>query len=279
MIRTFLLSFVFFWIFGGIAHAASVGFGAPQQTASAGVFMTPLLMATDGFPLNAVEGTITVADDVTDVYDTSSIVAFWTKAPSIKNGTVAFSGIIPGGFEGTGILFWLVHEGDSMQETARIDSFTALRNDGLGTKDALSIETNGRLSAGAAEVVSIEQDQTPPEAFSVAIIAIADGSEATRYAASFATRDNETGIDHYEVQETKARNPAEDGWVVAESPYVLKDQSRKSTVFVRAIDNAGNIREGSSKATGSMQWTLLLVILLVALIIGVWRFLRKRRTT
>ncbi len=279
MIRTFVLSFVFFWIFGGIAHAASVGFGAPQQTASAGVFMTPLLITTDGFPLNAIEGTITVADNVTDVYDTSSVVAFWTTTPSITNGTIAFSGIIPGGFQGTGILFWLVHDSTSIGEAAQIDSFTALRNDGLGTKDKLSIEANGRLSAGAMETVSIADDETPPESFSVTIIAIADDSGTTRYAASFATRDNETGVDHYEVQETKAQKSGEAGWTVAKSPYVLQDQSGKSTVFVRAIDNAGNIREASSKTSGGAAQILLLVIVIFALIIGIWRFLRKWRTT
>ena len=277
MIKTFFYSLLFFAMSLGMAHAASVGFGIPQQAASGSSYMTPLIMATGGTPINAVEGSLTVPAGVTDVYDASSIVAFWTTPPSIKNGKVTFSGIIPGGFEGTGVIAWLVHGSDTTPEGARIDSFTALQNDGMGTSDAVTLESNGVLTVDTKTVTTAE-DQTPPEPFPVVIVGIPDEDGAMHYAASFATRDNETGIDRYEVQETRARKPAEDGWRIAESPYVLIDQDRKSTVFVRAIDNAGNVRESSSGSADGMLRTFLLVIAALALIIGVWRFRRNIRT-
>jgi hypothetical protein len=92
----------------------------------------------------------------------------------------------------------------------------------------------------------------------------ADGVE--RWMVLFATQDKGSGMDHYEVREVDPLLPWwGSGWHVAESPYLLEDQTLRSAVYVRAYDNDGNVREESLAATYGP--TLLRKIILIALCI------------
>jgi hypothetical protein len=85
---------------------------------------------------------------------------------------------------------------------------------------------------------------------------------------AFAAADTGSGIDHYEVAETKTR------WGVptyarAESPYRLVDQSLASYIYVKAVDRAGNERiaavEPSEQGPKAHAWLILLAVILLAL--------------
>lgn len=105
----------------------------------------------------------------------------------------------------------------------------------------------------------LSQDKTPPENFTINIgrnESMFDG----QYFLAFAAVDKQTGIDHYEVLEVlpkdlsenkgaagiwekiSGQTTAELNWVTATSPYLLKDQTLKSTIKVKAVDRAGNER-------------------------------------
>jgi hypothetical protein len=105
----------------------------------------------------------------------------------------------------------------------------------------------------------LSQDKTPPENFTINIgrnESMFDG----QYFLAFAAVDKQTGIDHYEVLEVlpkdlsenkgaagiwekiSGQTTAELNWVTATSPYLLKDQTLKSTIKVKAVDKAGNKR-------------------------------------
>ena len=76
----------------------------------------------------------------------------------------------------------------------------------------------------------------------------------------FSTNDKQSGVDHYEILEIKpteavgqepklkwyerllGQKKKAPAWIESEMPYVLKDQSLKSIVKVRAVDKAGNER-------------------------------------
>ena len=120
-------------------------------------------------------------------------------------------------------------------------------------------------------------DQTPPLSFEYLI-----GSDLTVYNGkkflSFSTTDLTSGIDHYDVIEGgKAyRNQ--------QSPYLLKDQSLKKTITVRAFDKAGNSAESSlgtkSEKLGqnSNRYMLISVgLVIIAVIIILVIFLNKLR--
>lgn len=61
-----------------------------------------------------------------------------------------------------------------------------------------------------------------------------------RYFLSFASRDEMSGIEHYEVLETKDGGLSE--WKKGDSPYLLEDQTLESIIKVKATDKAGNER-------------------------------------
>jgi hypothetical protein len=66
-----------------------------------------------------------------------------------------------------------------------------------------------------------------------------------KYVLIFNTIDRESGISHFEVAEQKLKFcfPSEkEKWERAESPYLIKDQSLKSIIKVKAVDKVGNER-------------------------------------
>ncbi|MCK4592561.1 hypothetical protein KAT63_03955 [Candidatus Parcubacteria bacterium] len=86
-------------------------------------------------------------------------------------------------------------------------------------------------------------DTTSPKEFTPQIIDI----EGMKYLV-FATTDAASGIDYYKVSETglnwlgNIKPKQETKWEIAKSPYLLKDQSLKSIIKVKANDKAGNER-------------------------------------
>jgi len=91
-------------------------------------------------------------------------------------------------------------------------------------------------------------DTVPPQDFTPEIgqdQAIFEG----KYFLSFSTYDGLSGIDHYEVLEISDRQQATGDreqvtgeWKIAQSPYLLEDQTLNSVIKIKAIDKAGNER-------------------------------------
>ncbi|MBU1877154.1 MAG: cohesin domain-containing protein [Patescibacteria group bacterium] len=111
-------------------------------------------------------------------------------------------------------------------------------------------------------------DVTPPEEFTLEI-----GQELTifegKYFLSFATIDKISGIDHYEVRDGKG------DWKIAESPYLLKDQSLKSKILVRAVDKAGNEKIGEIIPHEKPFPYLMVILIGLAITVMVIWWLRK----
>ena len=226
--------------------------------------------------INAADIEVAFPNDlvkVTAVSKGESLMTLWTDGPSIENekGRVTWSGGIPGGYCGrvlgdpgkTNILGKVVFnvlpvKADSVELSMRFSfgsSTKVLLNDGFGSVAPLSVHgadlTRVLRSSGVKNewVDIVRADTTPPDQFDVSIhhdSSTLDG----KYFIIFSTVDKQSGVDHFEVMED---DPARIGYVrgknekahfaPAASPYVLVDQSLKSRVTVRAIDNAGNIEE------------------------------------
>ena len=83
-------------------------------------------------------------------------------------------------------------------------------------------------------------DKESPESF-VPEIAIDTFLFDKKWFLVFTTQDKGSGIDYYEVKETRwSIINIISKWNYAESPYILKDQQLKSCIFVKAFDKAGN---------------------------------------
>jgi len=92
-----------------------------------------------------------------------------------------------------------------------------------------------------------------------------------KYFLSFAAQDRASGIDYYEIKEGKG------DWKIAQSPYLLENQSLAKKIIVRAYDKAGNYQESEIKPPYKITWKDVLVIILVLIGAGViWWNLKSR---
>lgn len=97
-----------------------------------------------------------------------------------------------------------------------------------------------------------------------------------KYFLSFSTIDEMSGIEHYEVSEIKNKQQGNEVWKVAETPYVLEDQTLNSLIKVKAVDKAGNERIAEiippkEPAPGFPYWKVIVSFVAVGVIYWVWK--------
>ncbi|HTW96625.1 MAG TPA: hypothetical protein VMD74_03145, partial [Candidatus Methylomirabilis sp.] len=193
--------------------------------------------------------------ELSDIKDGDSIMNLWVERPreiatsSATLGEIIFSGITPGGYQGAhGLVFTAVFTPkDEGAGVIDIGGARALLNDGEGTPDSLTISPwSFTISKNLPIMLGpSEEDLTPPEEFKPEIsssTAIFSG----RWFLVFTAQDKGSGIAGYAVFESKQLKSVDQisasDWTSAETPYLLKDQSLKSYLYVKAIDKAGNER-------------------------------------
>lgn len=273
------------------ASAAQAFFSSKDRALPVGeTFEVRVLLNTQTQRMNAVEGSVLYPSQflkLESVREGGSLVTLWVESPKeVQEGVIHFSGIVPGGYDGTdGLLFRLVFRvAETGEGDVRFDEIQAFADDGFGTPVAVRIEpfhVTGKTGA-ASPSTTIGKDRTPPEPFSVTVAKdplLFDG----RWFATFSAKDRGFGLDRYEVQEY--RQPIMRffvPWEVIEPPYPLTDQSRQSWVRIRAIDAAGNIRTAVLSPAVALKWyhdARFYSILIVALCVAglMYILLRKGR--
>lgn len=255
-------------------------------------FIADLKIDNQGECINTVKADIGFSNELLEASDFikgDSILVFWIEDPSIKQdqGLVSFVGGVPGGYCGkisgdsgpgntVGKIAFKVKGNDSQNaEIKFLDTSEVLLNDGMGTKADLSVRELGLkiretvASPGDEWQKEKISDNIPPEPFTVEIGRNSKIFE-DKYFAVFSASDKQTGIDHYEVKEGSG------GWIKADNPYLLRDQSLKSAVLVKAVDKAGNERlaefdplkpEHRTEAKPVSNLVYALMILLIAVIV------------
>lgn len=217
------------------------------------VFLVDLKINTEKEKINAAQIELVFPPEKLQVVAISqggSIFALWPEPPSFSNekGKISFVGGIPLGFEGEGkivsIAFKVISSEKeiSFAEVNFSENSQVLLNDGFGTKAKLQTQKSiFTLLSKKKEVPKneweekLKEDKIPPEPFEIVLgkdPLIFEG----KYFIAFQTIDLQTGIDHYEVKDGKRP------WEIAQSPYLLKDQSLSSKILVKAVDKAGNER-------------------------------------
>jgi len=112
---------------------------------------------------------------------------------------------------------------------------------------SLQVRTTTGWSAVSRYRVNI--DTMPPKPFSVIFPHGNKGLEP-QPVVFFNTTDNESGISHYEIKIGSDVKPMKTAPVAEANPYVLPPQDPGVyTLFVVAVDNAGNIRNSSAEFT------------------------------
>ena len=270
------------------AYAATLSFTAPQTSVGVGEpFEVNVILDTRN-SINAIEAAFIIPTglELEHTSDGNTIVSLWVERPRYDREarTLAFSGIIPGGFSGTGRLLTFTLKAER-KGTIKL-SFDRLRtvaykNSPDGTLEPTTLQTL-TLSAkeGTAPAPELSVDIEPPEAFTPLVTRdpqLYDGA----WTLIFATQDKDSGIAYYEVSESPVRmtDPTKLSWTKAESPYRLLGEESAKYIYVRAVDEQGNIRTELYTRTHPLSWLLDLAlgILILALILFVLRLLRKKR--
>ncbi|MBP9695453.1 MAG: hypothetical protein KBD73_03570 [Candidatus Magasanikbacteria bacterium] len=208
--------------------------------------------------VNAIEGAIVLPKNLSITADMiktgNSIVSLWVERPkSTDDNAITFSGIIPGGYNGSrGLLFsFIVVPQTTDTEIVTVQNLRVLKHDGQGT--LISVNASPlRLTAQMPKTSDQQQlpiqDYEPPEIF-VPIVtsnpSIANGKKVI----IFLAQDKQSGVVGYEVREGDRQS------VPAESPYVLQNQDIDDDIVVVARDAAGNTRSVVIFANdGPMVW-------------------------
>lgn len=290
----FLLCFL---ILPNTAFADQVYFQPAQVLdRQASPFTTTLVLNTEGDSINTIQGTLKVdsklAGDI-QISDSGSIVTFWiTKPEWNKNeGLIHFAGAVPGGYNGgSGILFSIIlppYSGQTIDKAISVIDLQAYKNDGVATSANISKanfslgDVAGDIDQGIADqlyINGLRKDDIQPEDFNPQVSRDAN-IFGGKWFVTFSTTDKQSGIDHYEVQETKSGALDSGQWKVATSPYELTDQNLNSFIYVIAIDRQGNEKIIKVFPRNPLSWTQLyglqIAIITLLLVVSIGLYYRR----
>ena len=290
-----ILLSTFCFLFSGSALAAEVSFDAKTQEIKTGQsFEVGVFLNTESENINAIEGILRFPADILEfkeLNDGNSFINFWVERPSCRaENEIIFSGITPGGFNSEkGLILSAIFEARK-EGVAKfeIDEARALRNDGTGSTATLTITpfevVVSKEIPAEIPVLPKVRDIEKPESFVPEIAADTSIFEG-KWFLVFATQDKGSGINYYEVKETRQRFlDVFSKWSQAKSPYILQDQELRSYVFVKAVDKASNERIVKINPQNPLgwyenyeNWIIIILGLFVSAVIGkiLWKKCKK----
>jgi len=286
----FVASLAIFTLLPLLTFAAEIRVDGKNREVKAGEQFTATILLNTEESINALEGQIAFPADVLELVEIqsgNSIVSFWIDKPKVEADKIFFSGIIPGGFRGENgsilsMLFQAKKPGDG---SIAIRGIKVLKNDGAGSTAAtITSDFQFSIAEKASTVVNKkEEDHELPETFRPEIArdeSLFDG----KWFLVFATQDKASGIDHYEVKESRQRIfTLFQKWVPAESPHILADQELRSFIFVKAVDRAGNKRIIQIAPQNPLVWYenyenwIIIIAGVLALLLAIKKLWRKKR--
>jgi hypothetical protein len=283
--QIFLLSL--FLLLPTSVSAATISLRSMPTSVGVGDVIRVSVLLDSTVPTNAFSGTLLYSGTTLQpiaISDGSSIISLWIAHPSVPaaGAPITFAGITPGGFSGNdGMLFSVLFRAKATG-TANISlgDIEVLRNDGVGgneptTAKLLAFSIGPKSSGGYTEPV----DHTPPEIFTAYLGNDPQLFDGRDYLVFMAV-DKSSGVDHYAVAESRVPSflfpffPL--SWhTTATSSYVLTDQHLTSTVYIKAVDRAGN--ERLSIYPLRYLFTVYEMVVLLVILIGVVLLWQKNR--
>lgn len=269
-----------------VIHAATLSFDTNKNASIGQEVLVTVKIHTLRDKINTLSGTVIIDPKQADIlrtYEGNSAITLWinhlTVSKTTRGTEITFSGITPGGFQGDFTLFSFVVKplrAGNLAITTK--DLSALKNDGLGSTVSLTANTQS-MSIGSKVSTSTVGiiDTRPPEDFTLSLSRQANAFDGN-YFVSFSAQDKGTGIDHYEVAYAFLFGPSADSWKPVQSPLVLPNGAGSETIYIRAVDMAGNQRivsiAGPSHYATIFGWGILIVIFALCV-----RIFTKRRSS
>jgi hypothetical protein len=244
------------------AHAAELLLQSKSVVTLGDQIQAIVAIDTKGESLNAFEGSILFSGDVLEVQEIrtgDSLVNFWVERPAVQQGKIRFSGVTPGGYKGdNGQLMAVIFKTRSVGTALiRPESMMVLKNDGKGTPVEVQLAPLEISIAPASQhspVVLAAEDREMPEIFTPVVTSDLRSFDG-RAMLVFGAQDKQSGVDHYEIKETRQKLlPLFSSWFTGESPYLLRDQDLHSYIYVKAVDHAGNAQIAQIPPEHPLPW-------------------------
>jgi|CXWL01.1.fsa_nt_gi hypothetical protein len=286
--RTLLITLLF--LFPVAASAAEFQITGSDTVHAGDTFVATVSLNTGADTVNAVEGVVRIPENLTlsSVRLSGSLVPLWVSPPEVSDTAVTFAGVLPGGFQGTGVLFTLVLRAEKAGTVAL--SFNAdakaYSNDGNGTEVPLtlrSLTVSVGESSGTPREANIALDATLPEQFTP-IFASGEPFGEEGAVLVFSTQDKDSGVLRYDIAASFDKHANVDAlsWQEVNSPYALTSNDVGRFIFVRAVDYDGNARvamvppQTFSVFAFVASWWMLIVGAALLIVILSMRFLKRR---
>jgi len=281
--KQILISLICFFLLPITTSAATISLHATPESVGVGDRVLVSILLDSTIPANAFSGSILYPKTILEpiaINDGNSIISLWITHPVVLDGElpIAFAGITPGGFSGTGGALFSVLFRATATGTANVSikDIEVLRNDGAGGREAVTIQPLS-LSIGSSPSGGYTEpdDNTPPEAFTAYQNSDPQLFDGQNYLV-FVAVDKSSGIDHYAIAESRVPAFLHSflplSWDTATSPYVIRDKNLTSTVYIKAVDRAGN--ERVSVSPPKHLFSVYEKIALLIILIGVALFFR-----
>lgn len=244
-------------------------------------FVVTVTLDSGGSTINAVSGSLSMNKGLVPrtVIEGNSIIPVWIEKPSFLIATssndIFFAGIIPGGLSGKGELFKFIvmasSTGSFVVQPKDIEILTASQN-----PTPLSVKkTSASILVQGEPVYShvLLKDTASPQDMAASIETNENVYGGETFLV-FSATDKQTGIARYDIGFSRIFRPDDTAWISAQSPYQLDGNASSKLVWVRAVDNAGNISYIHIAGPGYYRNIVLLGILIV-IILCLAHFVRK----
>lgn len=238
---------------------------------------------TQGQSINALSGEIRIPDEfeIVRLLDGNSSVVLWIEKPGYTKEAqiITFSGLTPGGINGTRPLFSFIAKSAKAGNYAlRVSSAVAYKNDGEGTlvgttSPITRLSVNSTLSTSTIAY----DDELPPDFFVPEVTSSPDLFGNQKFI-TFTAQDKGVGIDRYEFASAHFGKPGDSAWKVITSPFQLPDELHSKKIYIKAVDKLGNERivsvVGPNYYGYRIMWGIIIAIAIICGLFTVKRFLR-----
>lgn len=270
------------------ALAATVSFKTESTTMGTASPFSVDVFLDSTVSVNAITLVIPLPKSVelVGVSDANSVINLWVDRPKLDDShNLVLSGLMPGGYKGVGgklVTIKLQSESaESLILATSKDSVAYTNTENTKPEIISSKSLSIKFVTGKQNTSTDAEDTIPPENFTPVYVELPDG-ESTKWAVGFFAQDKSSGVKEYLVAESKKKidNTDEEklrslSWKISDSPSDLIDQKRYSYVYVKAVDNKGNIRIAT--LAPAIQWYkqpigyILMTVLTLGVLYAIYR--------
>lgn len=281
MFKIFFLTFVFIGFFPKIIFASDLTFKlvpsniVGDRTVVVEVHIDPKLTS-----INTVEGIIAFSgldsDDLfVEIETGGSVMNFWPTPPKYfsKDKVIRFVGGTQNSFNHEALLFRIrIYSSLGGIEKISWLGGNAYLNDGQGTKDPIFAQSlNINLEGNHLDSINKVSLDTDPPYFTKIEIGQDDSIYDGKYFISFNAIDDISGVVKYEIREGGFTTNIFDNEV-----YVLKDQTKRTPIFITVYDKAGNSNFVKIPRQYSLYIKIIFFSSILFIIIFMLKYLNKR---